>query len=64
MLRAQPEALELQAQRQPVLQTQQLRALALLREPEFRLVLACWLQELQPGVPGERQSEVWEQQKC
>jgi hypothetical protein len=63
VLRAQPEALERQAQRQPVLQAQQLRALAPLREPELRLVLACWLQELQLGVPGEPPPELGEQQK-
>jgi hypothetical protein len=49
---------------QLVLQAQQLRALApLLREPEPRLVMACWLWELQPGVPAERQPELVEQQK-
>jgi hypothetical protein len=60
--RAQPEALERPVQRQPVLQAQQLRALALRREPELRLVLACRLQELLSGVPGERQPELPEQQ--
>jgi hypothetical protein len=48
---------------QLVLQAQQLRALALLRAPELRLVLACWPRELQPWVPAERQPELREQQK-
>jgi hypothetical protein len=46
VLRAQPEAREQPVRLQLMLQAQRLRALALLREPELRLVLACWLQEL------------------
>jgi hypothetical protein len=62
-VRAQPEALEQPARLQLVLQVQQLRVLVLLlQEPELRLVLACWLQEL-PGVPAERQPELRAQQK-
>jgi hypothetical protein len=63
VLRAQPEALERPVRLQLVLQAQQLRALALLRAPELRLVLACWPRELQPWVPAERQPELREQQK-
>lgn len=63
-MRAQPEALEQAVRLQLVLQVQQLRVLVLLlQEPELRLVLACWLQVLQPGVPAERQPELRAQQK-
>jgi hypothetical protein len=63
VLRAQPEALERPVRLQLVLKAQRPRALALLRVPELRLVLACWPRELQPRVPVERQLELLEPQK-